>query len=152
MKRIDEVFCGVTERDIQSYINNSRTSQKVKAKFENKTKLKPVTAKTIWERVQNDLVSMADMPVEIDGKKYQWVLSCINVYSRYLVLRPLHSKDTAVVSEQLVQVFADLGIPSIIQNDRGTEFLGYVRKVTKLLQVKVICSSVRHPQSQGKVI
>ncbi len=94
---------------------------------------------------------MTDMPVEKDGKKYEWVLSCIDVFSRYLLLKPLHSKDTAVVSEQLLQVFADLGVPAIVQCDRGTEFLGCVKQLASLLEVKIIHSSPRHPQSQGKV-
>ena len=95
-KRIDSVFCGVTEREIQAYINNSRKSQRVKGRFENKPKLKPVTSDKVWDRVQIDLMSMIDMPVEKDHKKHQWVLSCIDVFSRYLLLKPLHSKDTAV--------------------------------------------------------
>lgn len=96
-------------------------------------------------------MSMADLPTVVDGKNYQWILSLIDVFSRYLVLRPLHSKDTSVVSEQLLHIFADFGTPSIIQCDRGSEFMGCVEKVAKVLQVKIIHSSVRHPQSQGKV-
>ncbi len=89
---------------------------------------------------------MIDMPVEIDGKTYTsaWMLSCIDVFFRYLVLKPLHSKDTAVVSEQLINIFSDLGIPSIIQSDRGSGFLGYVTKLAKALNVKTIHSSPRH--------
>ena len=150
-KRIEAVFCGVSESDIQTYINNAKPSQMIKGKFENKAQLKPVTSNKVWDRVQIDLMSMVDIPVEVDGKIYQWVLSCIDVFSRYLVLKPLYSKDTAVVSEQLVCIFADLGVPSIIQSDRGTEFLGYVTSLSKSLNVKILHSSVRHPQSQGKV-
>ncbi len=95
-------------------------------------------------------MSMIDAPITVDGKEYQWILSCIDVCSRYLLLRPLYSKDTAVVSEQLLQIFADLGTPSVIQSDRGSEFMGAVERVAKLLQVKMVHSSVRHPQSQGK--
>ena len=150
-RRIDTAFCGVSEREIQLFINNCKRSQQVKGKFENKAKLKPVTAKRVWTQVQIDLMSMTDMPVIIEKKKYQWILSCIDIFSRYLVLRPIHSKDTAVVSDQLLQIFADLGTPSIIQSDRGSEFLGCVTKLAKLLKVKIVHSSVRHPQSQGKV-
>ncbi len=88
----------------------------------------------------------------VDGKEYQWILSCIDVCSRYLLLRPLYSKDTAVVSEQLLHIFSDFGTPSVIQSDRGSEFMGAVERVAKLLQVKMVHSSVRHPQSQGKVL
>ena len=150
-KRISEVFSKITERKIQDYINNCYINQANKCKYENKAPLKPVTSQTVWERVQIDLMSMADVPCNIDGKVYQWILSCIDVFSRYLVLRPLYSKDTAFVSDHLLQVFADFGTPSVIQSDRGSEFMGCVDKVAKLLQVKMIHSSVRHPQSQGKV-
>ena len=146
-----EVFSKITEREIQDYINNCYINQANKCKYENKAPFKPVTSQTVWERVQIDLMSMADVPCNIDGKVYQWILSFIDVFSRYLVLRPLYSKDTAFVSDHLLQVFADFGTPSVIQSDRVSEFMGCVDKVAKLLQVKMIHSSVRHPQSQGKV-
>ena len=72
-KRMDEVFASISEREVQVYINNSSVNQKVKGRFENKPPLKPVTAKKIWERIQIDLISMADLPVAINGKKYHAV-------------------------------------------------------------------------------
>ena len=102
-KIIDEVFCGISERDIQIYIINSAVNQRLKAKFENKPPLKPVTSKEMWGRIQIDLMSMTDVPVVVDGKCYQWDLSCMDVFSRYLVLKALHSKDTAIVAEQLLR-------------------------------------------------
>ena len=94
---------------------------------------------------------MTDLPVEIDGKKYQWILESVCFHARYLVMRALHSKDTTVVSEQLLQVFAHFGTPSIIQYDRGSEFMGSVEKVAKVPQAKIIHSRERYMQSQGKV-
>ena len=150
-KRIDEVFTGISENDIQSYINTSRRNQETKAVFDNKPPLKPVTASKVWERIQIDLMSMEDIPIINEGKEYRWILSIIDVFSRYLVLRPLHSKDTAIVAAELLQVFADFGTPAIIQTDRGSEFQGSVVTVAQQLNVKIIRSSVKHPQSQGKV-
>lgn len=80
------------------------------------------------------------------------ILSIIVVFSRYLLLKPVHCKDTAVVAEELVKVFADLGTPSIIKCDRGTRYMGCKEKVERVLQVKIIHSSVRNPQSQGKLL
>lgn len=150
-KRIDEVFTGISENDIQSYINTSRRNQETKAVFDNKPPLKPVTASKVWERIQIDLMSMEDIPIINEGKEYRWILSIIDVFSRYLVLRPLHSKDTAIVAAELLQVFADFGTPAIIQTDRGSEFQGSVVTVAQQFNVKIIRSSVKHPQSQGKV-
>ena len=84
-------------------------------------------------------MSMADLPLEIEGKTYQGVLSCIDVFSRYFVPKPLYSKDMAEVSEQLVCIFAD----------RGTEFLGYATTLSKAVNVKILHSSVKHPDSQS---
>ena len=47
-KRIDEVFTGISESDIQLYINTSKQNQLVKAVFENGPPLKPVTASKVW--------------------------------------------------------------------------------------------------------
>ena len=62
-KSIDEKFCGITERDVQSFINNNPINQRIKAKFDNKAPLQPVTSLKIWERIQIDLMSMMDVPV-----------------------------------------------------------------------------------------
>ena len=78
-KQIAEAFALVSESEIQCYINNSGIKQKIKGRFDNKSKLKPVTAKQIWQRVQIDLMSMADLPISIDGKTYQWILSIFHV-------------------------------------------------------------------------
>ena len=39
----------------------------------------------------------------------------------------------------------------MLQHDRGTEFLGAVKKLMDKLQVKVTVSSSYHSQSQGKI-
>ena len=133
-RRISQIFCTVSEKDIQDFINNQQANQAIKTIFDNKPPLKPVSSSKVWERVQIDLMSMADIPCEDkSGNVHQWVLSCIDVFSRYLVLRPLHSKDTALVSSHLLQIFSDFGTPAIIQSDRGSEFKGAVEEIARLL-------------------
>ena len=39
----------------------------------------------------------------------RWILSIIDIFSQYLVLRPQHTKDTTVVAADLLQVLADFG-------------------------------------------
>ena len=105
------MFCTVTERDILEYLNKLQINQATKGIFENKAPLKPVVCNKVCGRIQIDLMSMTDLPcTDVDGKVYQWVLSCIDVFSRYLVLRPLHSKETSIVAMHLLQIFSDLTI------------------------------------------
>ncbi len=150
-KRIDDVFTGISEDEVQKYINKSQLNQKIKGRFENKPRLRPVHSSNPWHQVQIDLMSMMDYPVEIQGKVYKWILSCIDVFSRYLILRPLYTKQASAVATELLQIFADFGTPVRLQCDRGSEFRGCVNKVATMLKVKIIRSSARHPQSQGKV-
>ena len=51
----------------------------MKAKFENKAPLRPVTSLNVWERIQIDLMSMMDVPIVIEGNTFQWILSIIIV-------------------------------------------------------------------------
>ena len=143
------MFTRIAEKEIQQYINSSRVNQKLKCRFENKAPLRPIKRKGVWNRIQIDLMSMEDKAVEIDGKNYRWILSCIDVCSRYLVVRALFTKWAAQIAEVL-QIFSDFGPPSVIQCDNGTEFKGYVEKFARVLEIKIIHGSVRHPQSQGK--
>ena len=107
-KRVDLLFTGITEKEIQQYINSSRVNQKLKCRFENKAPLHPIKSKGVWNRIQIDLMSMEDKAVEIGGKNYRWILSCIDVFSRYLVVRAMFTKSAAQIAEVLLQIFQTL--------------------------------------------
>ena len=64
------------------------------------------------ERVQIDLVDMKSLVVTKGGKSYRYVLSIMDVFSRYVVLRALSDKTATAVADQLKDVFA------IIENVR----------------------------------
>ena len=128
-KRIDAKFIGISEDEVQKYLNSSRINQKIKGRFENKPPLRPVHSGNPWHQIPIDVMSMMDKPVELQGKVYRWILSVIDVFSRYLILRPIYSKEAATIANELLQIFSDLGTPVRIQCDRGTEFRGSVDKV-----------------------
>ena len=75
----------------------------------------------------------------------------LDVFSRFLFLRPLTSKYAAEVASTLLQLFSDVGPPKIVQSDQGGEFKGVVHYLMKSLGVHIIHSRPYHPQSQGKV-
>lgn len=63
------VFTGISENDIQQYINTSKRNQEIKAVFDNKPPMKPVTASKVWERIQIDLMSMEDVLWSMKAKR-----------------------------------------------------------------------------------
>ena len=103
-------------------------------------------------RVQIDLVDMKSLVVTKGGKSYRYVLSFIDVFSRYVVLRALSDKTATAVADQLKDVFAIIGTPKILQCDQGTEFKWSVRLVMACFNVRIINSRPYHPESQGKVV
>ena len=52
------------------------------------------------ERVQIDLVDMKSLVVTKGGKSYRYVLSIMDVFSRYVVLRALSDKTATAVADQ----------------------------------------------------
>ena len=102
------------------------------------------------ERNQIDLVNMSSIAITIEDKTYKYILSVIDIFSRYLHLRPLESKDSYGIAQALVEIYNDHGTPEIIQSDQGSEFKGTVTAVCKEMNVKIIRSSAYTPTTQGK--
>lgn len=79
-----------------------------------------VLVKGIDNQFQADLVDMTEFVKENDGVKY--LLTCIDVFSKYAWVRPLKSKSAAAVTDSFRDILAEGRIPDKLQTDRGTEF------------------------------
>ena len=143
-------YTGMSRRIIQANLNSMKQNQKVRPLFQNKAPLRPIKASKVQERHQVDLVSMASMPVTIDGETFKYIMSVIDIFSRFVFLRPLQTKESAEVAEHLLEIYNEHGPPEILQSDQGTEFKGVVKLVCESLNVRIIKSSAYSPQTQGK--
>ena len=56
----------------------------------------------------------------MNGYLCRYVLLVIDVFSRFLWLRPLESKSSQVIANELVCIYMEYGSPEIIQCDQGT--------------------------------
>ena len=66
------------------------------------------------------------MPVH-EGSKYIFILSIIDIFSRYVfVSPPLPSKQAHAVADVLYRLYSITGPPRIIQCDNGKEYKGIV--------------------------
>ena len=81
---------------------------------------------------------------------YFFILSVIDIFSRFLWLRPIENKDSEIIARALVDIYNVFGPPAILQSDQGPEFKGTVKLVCAALKVKIIYSSAYSPQTQGK--
>lgn len=79
-------------------------------------------AKGINDLFQADLVEMQSMSRANDG--YRYILTCIDVFSKYAFAIPLKDKKGSTVSAAFETIFAER-TPVFLQTDRGVEFLNH---------------------------
>ena len=149
--RMKEHYYGIGEKLIQKHLNNIDLQRKRRPRFENRAPLQPINSKTVMDRHQIDLVDMKSMIVKEGSKSYRYVLSVLDVFSRFVWLRALTEKHAETVADKLYKIYMDFGFPRVIQCDQGSEFKGVLKNMCKLLKIKLIYSSSNHPQSQGKI-
>ena len=89
--------------------------------------------------------------MKTNGHFYRYVLTVIDAFSRFLWLRPLESKSSQVITSESESIYIEHGSPEIIQCDRGGEFKKALKLLCDRMNIKLIYSRPRHPQSQGKV-
>ena len=139
----------ISESVVRKVLQKSKQYHQANPHFLNEPPPKTVTASEVADRWQIDLMEMRKDTVEFNGVCYKYILSIINVYSRYTILRPLKRKTASEVASELSNVFQEHGIPRIIQYDNGSEFKGRVIQLLKRHGITII-NSRYHPQSQGK--
>ena len=149
-KQMFQIYLGLSRQIIQHGLNSMKQQQKVRPLFQNKAPLRPIRASKVQERHQVDRVSMISIPATVDGDTYKYIMSVIDIFSRFLFLRPLQTKETSEVAEHLLDIYIEHGPPEILQSDQGPEFKGVVKTVCETLNVRIIKSSAYSPQTRGK--
>ena len=82
--------------------------------------LKPIRSDCFLCRLQIDLVDMRHAPVEINGKKYQWICHVEDHFTKFHIIWALEHKNAAEVVAGLEErVLAYFGLPEILQSDNG---------------------------------
>lgn len=109
-------------------------------------RLKPVLVGSFGEKWCIDLVG--PLPT---SQGYRFILTCTDVFTRYLVCVPLKTKEAHVVTEAVNQhVFSVFGLPSEVQSDCGNEVDSQLpRELYRLLGIHKVRTSVYHPACNG---
>lgn len=126
-------YSGLSRNAIQKKLNVMKKPPKLRPLFENKAPLRPIKACRVQDRHQVDLVSIASTPATIDGDTYKYVMSVIDIFSRFVFLGPLQTKESSEVAENLLDIYNEHGPPEILQSDQGTEFKDVVKAICEAL-------------------
>lgn len=99
-----------------------------------------------FHRVIIDMVG----PLPRTSSGNQYLLTILDVATRYPEAIPVPSIHSKVISRRLLDFFTRFGLPKQIQSDRGTNFTSNLfKQLLQDLGVEQLLSSAYHPQSQG---
>ena len=93
--------------------------------------LQPIVANYPMSHVAVDLAG--PLPRSPRGNVYLLVLICL--FTRFVFLRALPSKEAQIVAAVLYLIFCEAGFPDILQSDNGPEFVnGIIDRLLELMQ------------------
>jgi len=91
-------------------------------------------------------------PLPITERGYQYILVCIDAFTRYVELVATESTDAAAAVDALNGIFARLGIPQEMVSDRGTQFINeLIAAYCKLAHVDHIMTTAHSKEENGMV-
>jgi RNase H-like domain found in reverse transcriptase/Integrase core domain/Reverse transcriptase (RNA-dependent DNA polymerase)/Integrase zinc binding domain/Chromo (CHRromatin Organisation MOdifier) domain/Retrotransposon gag protein/Aspartyl protease len=134
--------------DIIDHINNCDPCTRfvvVKSGFH---PAKSITAAGPGDHFQID--TSIHLPPSPDGHVALLVL--IDVFTGFVVLRPLKDTTAETVARKLWKIFALIGYPKILQSDNGSEFVNdVVRTLVRITGIEQRFITPYNPRSDGKV-
>ena len=102
----------------------------------------------LWQ-IPKDMISAFQSNV---NNQYRYILLCVDHFSKYTWGVLINNKEAETIVENLEIILTQFKAPNILQHDNGKEFDNQlVRDFCKRSRIKIIKSSVCHPQSQGAV-
>lgn len=111
---------------------------------------KNITANKSFDRFMLDLIDLRTYKNDNNG--FCWLLTLVDVYTKFAQVRPLKCKSGQEVADALRDIIYILGPPKIIQCDNGKEFCNNIfNSLAAEFKIKIIHGRPRHPQSQGQV-
>ena len=139
------ITCAIRPQLISVYIGHPRRNGHTvrKTGFH---PLNPVSASLPMDHVAIDLLS----PGVTSTNGFNFVLLVVCLLSRFIFIRPLHTKAAAEVVAILYLIFVDLGFPKVLQSDNGPEFVNALLKgLTEAVGWDHRRITPYHPQGNG---
>jgi hypothetical protein len=108
-------------------------------------------AKTIVNDIdecwQIDLVDVSNLKSKKLGQFYNYLLVCIDVFSKYAFVEPMKNKTANETSRAFKIMLKSGRVPQYVYSDRGKEFLGEFKELLKSLKINQIFTKSIHKAS-----
>lgn len=149
--RTDDAYAGLSKRHVLKCVLRDENPRKFNVKLATKARPCPVSLREIHEQQQTDLVVTKNMAVELQAFTYQYILSVMDIFSRFHWLALLTKKRSSRVKKELQKIFKIYDIQKCLQIDNKGEFKKEVKRFCKINKIKMIRSHPCNLKSQGKL-
>ncbi|CAG8682534.1 8360_t:CDS:2, partial [Ambispora gerdemannii] len=140
---------GITRNEVYELVQNCNICNRTTS-IKEKDDIIPVVSYGPIKHLQMDLVDFTAYKEQNDG--FAWLLTIVCIFSKFLWTIPLKTKETVIVGDVLVSLFAQWGAPSILQSDNGKEFVSnIIKNICMALGITIRHGRPRYPQSQGQI-
>ena len=102
-----------------------------------------------FQRVHMDIVG----PLGTSTNGYKYILTVIDVMTRFLITAPLRTKEAGEVAEAFfIRVVCAHGVPKTVVTDQGREFVNQILSgVAEKLQMSHLTTTPYHPSANGVI-
>ena len=146
-KTIREKYLNIKRSDVQEFMK-AQTANQLTDGFKHRTN-KPIVAKYPNEIWCIDLIEINNYP---KNKGFDFILSCIDVFSRYTFLEPSKKRDSNAISKCLDKIIKREKIkPKFIICDNGGEFEKDFETYCKAHDITIRRNRAYSPQANGIV-
>ena len=91
-------------------------------------------------------------PISPPSEGFQYILTTIDMCTRFPEAIPLKVISTSTVAEALLNMFSRVGLPNRIHSDRGSQFTSeMMREVYRLLDIRQSTTTPYHAMGNGIV-
>jgi hypothetical protein len=142
-------YWNISKNDVDNFINSLEYKQVHRPVYKQGI-IKPVLAYAPHKIYQADLVIFDKLGRSNRG--YNYLLTMIDLFSKYGCAIPLKKKDTENIVEGFKEALEIMGNPSVLQTDRGSEFISAeIKEELTKRGIKQIFSKPYQPTSQGQI-
>ena len=144
-------YCPNYIEQIASYIRNWSTC--LQLELVQPSRLKPPLSELSSKTFFPGDIMQIDIQGAFPSSPYKYVLTIIDVFSKYLFAVPLTTISAPSVAAALASImFNHSYIPKKMISDLGTQFVSELfSELIKLLEIKITHASLKHPQTIGVV-
>ena len=133
--------------EVKEFVRGCSGCQRAGRKDKARAPLQPLQCESEpFSKVAFDLVG----PLPRSTSGYRYVLTMMDLYSKFPAAIPLKKVDNLTVIEAMMEVFSCYGLPKVLLTDQGSVFTSRLTKeMCKQFEIEKIQTSPYHPQSDG---